>query len=216
MSSKNNRFWIALMAMVAVVGLIGCSTGPGPGPGFVGARVTGGGWLPSASGVLGQKANFGFNAAQCTAGVFAGHFNYHDKGAPLFQPGGVKMNGSVVGAKLCTAGPSCASGCPDGSIEVEVHYRSTNPRLPGEGTALACVDDNGEGANAAADTGRIKVTTGPFGNYVNEGPVQGNIQDHTCTCTDGIDNDGDLLADEDDPACIDPVTGEFNPNLEEG
>jgi len=129
------------------------------------------------------------------------------------------MNGSVVGAKPCSMLDSCllSSGCPHGSIEVTVHYRSTNPRLPGEGTALACVDDNGEGSNApAADTGRIKVTTGPFINYENEGPVQGNIQNHTCTCTDSIDNDGDGLTDEDDPACIDPITGEFNPNLDEG
>jgi len=122
-----------------------------------------------------------------------------------------------VGANLCSAG-SCqpSSGCPDGSIEVEVHYRSTNPRKAGGGTALACVDDNGEGSKAPADTGRIKVTTGPFANYVNAGAVQGNIQNHTCTCTDGIDNDGDGLTDEDDPACIDPVTEEFDPNLDEG
>lgn len=219
MSATNHRFGIAVIAMVAVVGLMGCgSMGGGSDPVFVGSKVTGGGWLPSASGPPG-KANFGFNAAHCEEGVFSGQFNYHDKHAPPpFQPGGVKMHGSVAGAKLCSSQDSClsSSGCPDGSIEVAVDYRSTNPRFPGEGRALACVDDNGEGSKAPADTGRIKVTTGPFAPYANEGFVQGNIQTHTCTCTDGEDNDGDGLTDRDDPACTDPITEEFNPNLDEG
>jgi hypothetical protein len=59
------------------------------------------------------------------------------------------------------------------------------------------------------------VIDGPFSGYVNEGPVQGNIQAHTCTCSDAIDNDGDGLMDEDDPACKDPVTGAFDPNRDD-
>lgn len=214
MNTTNNRCGIAVIVMLALVGLIGCGGG-GSTASLI--KVTGGGWLPSASGLPG-KATFGFNATHCAAGVFSGQFNYHDKHAPApFQPGGVKMNGSVVGARLCV-GTSCqsSSGCPGGSAEVEVHYRSTNPRFAGEGRALACVDDNGEGSKAPADTGRVKVTSGPFAGYVNEGAVQGNIQEHICTCTDGEDNDGDGLTDAADPACIDPITGEFDPNLDEG
>lgn len=208
MSTRKNRVRSTLITTAAILGLIGCGTvGGPPGQGFVGAKMTGGGWIPSSSGVQGHKANFGFNAAQCVESVLAisGHFNFHDKHAPGFQPGGVKMNGSVVGVNLCSPGPCPSSGCPVGSVEVEVAYRSTNPRFPGLGTALACVEDNGEGAKATApDRGKIVVMDGPFEDYQNEGPVQGNIQAHTCTCTDGIDNDGDGLTDADDPACDDP------------
>jgi hypothetical protein len=146
----------------ALVALIGCGTMPGPNPVFVGTKVTRGGHLPSSSGGAGHKANFGFNAAQCAEeGPISGHFNFHDKHAPGFQPGGVKMNGSVVAAKLCSAG-SCqsSSGCDNGLIEVEVAYRSTNPRFPSasEGTALACVSDNGEGSKASAPDTRVANT----------------------------------------------------------
>ena len=211
---------LAIVVTVAVT-LVGCGTGPGPLPGpgmpFSPVKMTGGGWMPSAAG-LPAKANFGFNAAHCTPTSFSGHFNYHDKHARGFQPGGVKMNGTVVSATQCIGAP-CSSGCPQDSFEAVVEYRSTNPRFPGGGTARACVADNGEGAHApSADRARIVVVDGPFAPpapsplpaYSHQGEVQGNIQFHTCTC-----NDGDGLADADDPACLDPVTLEFDPSRDE-
>jgi hypothetical protein len=45
--------------------------------------------------------------------------------------------------------------------------------------------------------------------------VQGNIQSHTCTCNDGIDNDGDQAVDAADSSCLDPVTGQYDPNRDE-
>lgn len=170
--------------------------------------------MPSAAG-LPAKANFGFNAAHCTETTFSGHFNYHDKHAPNFQPGGVKMNGAVVSATQCV-GHACASGCPQDSFEAVVEYRSTNPRFPGSGTARACVADNGEGSKAESeDRALITVVDGPFAAYSNQGDVQGNIQFHTCTCNDGIDNDGDGHIDADDPACLDPMTSQFDPSRDE-
>jgi hypothetical protein len=204
MSMTSNRVRGALTTVAAVVGLVSC--GPIGGGEFVGGKMTGGGWIPSSSQIQGHKANFGFNAAQCVEGQIAGHFNFHDKHAPAFPLGGVKVSGSVVAAKLCTAADPCSeSDCPIGAFEVEVTYRSTNPRYPGPaGRALACVEDKGEGANATgADNGKIVITTGVFRGYENQGPVQGNIQAHECTCTDGKDNDGDGLVDAADPACLD-------------
>jgi hypothetical protein len=131
------------------------------------------------------------------------------------------MNGTVVSATQCIGAP-CPSGCPKDSFEAVVEYRSTNPRFPGTGTARACVVDNGEGSHAqSADRALITVVDGPFvpplpsPPYSNQGDVQGNIQFHTCTCNDGVDNDGDGLADADDPACLDPVTLEFDPSRDE-
>ena len=128
------------------------------------------------------------------------------------------MNGTVVAVTPCNGSCQLLS-CPDDSFEVEVEYRSTNPRYPGTGTALACVVDNGEGANAPADKAIIKVKDGPQGGpyagYSNEGPVQGNVQFHTCTCADGVDNDGDHSVDDADSSCIDPVTGQYDPNRDE-
>src|SRR5262245_24533001 len=216
----------ALLSTLAFgVLMTGCS-GPGlpppvpgePPPPFTPMKMTGGGWIPSAADLPGAKANFGFNASHCTVDTFEGHFNYHDKSAPSFQPGGVKMNGDVVSAFLCT-GADCPPGCEVNSLVAEVEYRSTNPKFPGTGTARACVVDNGEGAHATApDYAVITVGSGPFGpmrgraGYANSGNVQGNIQFHDCTCNDGIDNDGNQLADANDPACIDPATSKFDPN----
>ena len=75
---------------------------------------------------------------------------------------------------------------------MKVDYRSTNPQVPGTGTAFACVLDRGEGANGttdgAGDVGLVAALDGPYapnglfgaGAYVNAGFVQGNIQAHSC------------------------------------
>jgi len=65
--------------------------------------------------------------------------------------------------------------------EIKIHYRSTNPKEPGEGEAVACVVDNGEGINAISlDNAFIDVVSGPYNGYTNSGPVKGNIQSHEC------------------------------------
>ena len=218
MRTRHDRFGLSVLATVALgVAIAGCSSGgprPGPGSQFVPVKISGGGWIPSVMG-LPAKANFGFNAAHCTATTFSGNFNYHDKHARDFQPGGVKMNGAVVDATQCVDGP-CASGCPKDSFEAVVEYRSTNPRFPGNGTARACVADNGEGSKAESDDrALITVVDGIYAGYSNQGDVHGNIQLQGCTCNDGIDNDRDGHVDADDPACVDPVTGQYDPNRDE-
>ena len=219
---KRNHYLlaIAMLTLVAVVGVSGCAV---PG------KVTGGGWIPSTSGVPGDTANFGFNAAQCVLpGPITGHFNYHDEDAPGFAPGGVKMNGPIVDAHLCdpqaTTGPACIGACVDPSgirggrsfYEITVAYRSTNRNFPGVGVAGACFVDLGEGAGASPDLAEVIVLSGPYAGYVNGPvPVQGNIQAHACTCADGLDNNGNGLIDAADPSCIDPTTGRYDPNREE-
>ncbi len=178
---KTSHFLLAkaMFALVAVIGVSGCA---GPG------KVTGGGWIPSTSGDPGDKANFGFNAAQCDVGTIRGRFDYHDQNAAGFAAaGGVKMNGPVTETGLCGVAPFTGGGpcgflfCPDGSYVITVEYSSTNPNLPGDGTAFACVTDNGEGINAtSADMGLVVVPTGPYAGYVNSGLVQGNIRAHDC------------------------------------
>lgn len=150
------------------------------------AKVTGGGWIPSAET---GKANFGFKGDSCS-GPVTGQFNYHDKNA---QAGGVKVQGEVVTAVKCLADSDlgslpapefcstvCALGVGLPALGVEVNYRSTNPNARGSGTAFACVADNGEGANATSDLAAIAIVSGPFTGYTNAGEVQGNIQEHKC------------------------------------
>ena len=160
----------AVFALVAVVGVSGCAPG----------KVTGGGWIPSTSGDPRDKANFGFNAAQCDADAIRGRFDYHDQNAAGFAAaGGVKMNGPVTAMTGLCETPPCP--CPAGSYVITVDYGSTNPNFPGDGVAVACVTDNGEGINAtSADMGSISVTSGPYTGYFNSGPVQGNIRAHDC------------------------------------
>jgi len=174
---------IALMAILGVVSLYGCGV---PG------KVTGGGFIENCDG---SKSNFGFNASSCE-GYIKGHFNYIDKNAGDYL-GGVKMNGTVIDAAECVDPDICKTKIEcvyckmlmkkyneydsERVYQVTVNYRSTNPKFPGEGEAIACVVDNGEGINASAsDLAAIKVTSGPFEGYFNAGPVQGNIQAHDC------------------------------------
>jgi hypothetical protein len=177
MKKRDELSGIVILVLAAVVGLSGCAQG---------GKVTGGGWIPSASGEAGEKANFGFNAEECTPDEVKGHFNYHDKALE------VKMNGPVIDAGECVepfSNPNLSLSCLFCTLTfpglpaygIEVAYRSTNPALPGTGNAIACVTDNGEGANAtSADLGRIFVLSGPYAGYQNAGPVQGNIQAHRC------------------------------------
>jgi hypothetical protein len=176
------------IAILMGFGLSGCAV---PG------KVTGGGSMPSASGVPGEKANLGFKAEQCALDVVAsGQYNYRDDRAPGF-PGGVALNGAVLEAGECVSpNPSlpldfacfvCTHNFPGlPAYGFVVDYRSTNPNvpdiLPAGQTAVACVTDNGEGVKAtSADFGRIFVQTGPYAGYNNSGPIKGNIQRHECT-----------------------------------
>lgn len=217
MKKRTYVFGISIFVLISISGIVGCGEGPGiPGGMPSTGKTTGGGTIPSASGNEGEIANFGFNAALCDlANPAEGNFNYHDKYAAAY-PGGVKFNGDIVGFVLCDdnpATPDCTV-CPEDSdgimpVEAEIHYRSTNPKNKGEGTAFACVVDNGEGVNEdPEDMGEVEVMDGPYMGYSNGGPVQGNIQAHICTCTDGIDNDGDGLIDAADPSCTDPNADE--------
>lgn len=178
-----------IMFSVLCVGIMGLSGCAKPG------KVTGGGTILSANGE-GGKANFGFNADSCDAtynikldeliGV-TGQFNYHDKDYVKLGKGGVKMNGKVTGAALCTDKTKddiiCGKCGKTGQAAYKVYfnYDSTNPKVPGEGAGKVCVIDNGEGFNAASsDMAYIDVESGPYAHYSNEGEVQGNIQSHPC------------------------------------
>ena len=218
MRKKIYVFGVSVFAALSLLWIAGCGNEPpGPGGGMPSTgKMTGGGTIPSASGNEAEIANFGFNAARCDAmNPVEGKFNYHDKYESSYE-GGVKFNGDIVGFILCDDDPATndCTVCPEDSdgimpVEAEIDYRSTNPKFKGEGTAFACVVDNGEGVNEdPEDMGEIEVMDGPYMGYSNGGPVQGNIQAHICTCTDGVDNDGDGLIDADDPSCTDPNADE--------
>jgi hypothetical protein len=186
MKMGNYRLVLSLFFFSALLALTGC-----PDVESVDGKVTGGGWVESASG--GKLASFGFNADSCiNDGNGLGRFNFHDKNA------GVKMNGHITGAWECVedgpglggldckyAGSSLNLDAP--SYEFSLLYRSTNPKNPGTGLAEArvSVKDNGEGARAAKknldkDFFSIEVTGGPYAGYTLDGFVRGNIQAHAC------------------------------------
>jgi hypothetical protein len=89
---KYDTYTIGILCLVLALGLWGCAP----------TQINGGGTLPSKSGKAGDKANFGFSANNCTPGVITGTFNYHDKAAPGWPNGGVKLNGTVVDAGKCS------------------------------------------------------------------------------------------------------------------
>jgi hypothetical protein len=64
--------------------------------------VTGGGWIPSADHVAGDKANFGFSVSNCNlATPPTGNFNYHDKTSKFSAPGSVKLAGPITDGGQC-------------------------------------------------------------------------------------------------------------------
>jgi hypothetical protein len=202
MARKQHLIWIVVVL---------CAT---TGTACLKGKATGGGWLISTDGV--SRANFGFNGSKC--GLFPqGNMNFHDTTAAGFADvGGVKVNGPATAFLVCEPGKflfGCAL-CPDTDSNrflMKFAYQSTNPAVPGSGDLFACVANGG-----AIDHIVVRVDTGPFAGYFNAGELEGgNIQEHDCTCKDGIDNDGDGRIDLFDPDCRDPVTGFFNPNLDE-
>jgi hypothetical protein len=208
MNTKDCLFVMVLVILVSVVGLSGCAKpGKVTGGGWIASQacldleddapdlVIRGENCNGDDDSCGLKANFGFNADSCDDGCsITGHFNYHDKYAPDYADcGGVKMNGVVIEAGECVPlsydfEDECllcndyADSLPDsGTVyTVTVLYRSTNPKFRGEGRAIACVVDNGEGVNAEEDMAAILVKSGPYVGYYNYGKVQGNIQAHEC------------------------------------
>ena len=133
-------------------------------------------------------ATIGFNGDTCDGDLNnpTGHFNYVDKNS------GVKMNGDLTAYGVCVSeeeweGEWFAEDCQAAPLPTPVHlfyvnYRSTNPKTPGEGLTTVYVKDNGEGYNASgSDQMAISVLSGPFSGYEQEGVIQGNIKEHSCT-----------------------------------
>ena len=178
MNEKARRIGGGILAVACLLVLGGC---------LVPGKVTGGGTLASANPASDKTASFGFSANGCDPMNLHGSFTYHDRGVPESvapsRGGGLKIKGAVVGAGLCQeedqTGPECI--CLIGEYQVDVVYRSTNPFTPGNGNAIACVLDNGEGFQAiTADNVFVGILTGPYAGYTNENSVSGNIQAHRC------------------------------------
>jgi hypothetical protein len=199
MKTKWHTFGMVLCLLVAP-GLWGCSF-----PGF----VSGGGTIPSADGVPGDKANFGFSAKQCdTSQPPTGNLNYNDKAK------GVAFNGDITDAERCEScdlssiiacmectTDACRTACANTlnslcarCVEISLRF-STPAQSSGElfgatfnfrSTNLSS-QDSGTGIVCARDNGdgndwaAVQLTsTGPFNNYQNSGIVQGNISGKTC------------------------------------
>ena len=188
---------LKLSLVAAVISLSACAYGP--------AKITGGGTMDSTSGVTGDKANFGFNMERCDLSAPAkGHVTFHDKNAPDFQPGGVRLRADVVDRletiatvqgypifgntgycqfdeNVTNADNLCV--CPSG-YQVGFNYSSQNPKFPGSGFGVMCVyagdypDPNS--FTSSANVNVVKIGSGPFANYQNTGAVRGNLQPHSC------------------------------------
>lgn len=139
-------------------------------------KVTGGGWIVSASGPL-EKASFGFNA-KCRdrpggAVLYEGQLEFKDPGA------GVRIHGNVEPDEFVElAGVTCKEA---GEVLVfpfatfRGSYRTQPPG--GQGDFVVNVVDNGEPGALNGDT--FEITLSGSLTYYNSGPIQGgNIQVH--------------------------------------
>jgi hypothetical protein len=102
--------------------------------------VTGGGWIPSADLVSGDKANFGFSGQQCDLSQPpTGNFNFHDKSSGFSSGTSVKMNGTLAQAGQCvfstcatdadcsTGGGTCGLLLPNNAIAPVCVYPDSIP-----------------------------------------------------------------------------------------
>lgn len=176
---------IRAKSLILGLGIAALTLGAGPCP----SKVTGGGMLAG-------RATIAFKGDSC-GNTTKGEFEY------VAHEGVVKMHGELVELTQCFAIGTDESGnlittCPQcqalrallnpppqppgiADFQFLVSYRSTNPSFAGNGQALVCVSDNGEGSNASgSDAAFIQVLTGPFAGYTNFGAVQGNIAQHKC------------------------------------
>jgi hypothetical protein len=182
---------VVLAALVAALSVAGCARGIATGGGTIPSK------FPETRGAT--TANFGFWGDSCGVST-TGNFNYHDKSVFNEQKaGGLKMVGPVQDACDCMqrgTSEDCDGLCAicdalsylgdvlgeNGYVSaLKAHYYSSNPKLPGEGTAYACVVDNGEGSQVDADDAlAVTVEGGPYDGYFNWGEVSGNLQAYPC------------------------------------
>jgi len=107
--------------------------------------VSGGGWIPSADGVSGDKANFGFSGQQCDlTQPPTGNFNFHDKTSKFSAPGSVKMNGTLVDAgqcaiSSCTTNADCTQAADGTCITTGSGLFCAYPNNPLIQGCLVCV-----------------------------------------------------------------------------
>jgi hypothetical protein len=141
-------------------------------PGCYATKFTGGGQIisgnnfsagKSAARPAGGGANFGFTY-DVTKGNFAG--TYRDGDVAMSLTGNPTYDEYYDGSENC--------------MSADGDYRSTNPRLRGNGTVHINACDNGEG-RGSYDHLEIQVNTGPFEGYSNSGYTRGNLQAHKAT-----------------------------------
>lgn len=135
-----------------------------------GCKVTGGGTIPSASNVEGEKATYTITANNdgeyCQFNAPKGKITYHDKYAPRWNRVDLHSNEIIYF---------------DGE-DAYFKYNSTNPLHPGEGYAGAYFYTTDQGENVKADYISIFVYDGPYEGYHNDGYIQGNLILHDDGC----------------------------------
>jgi hypothetical protein len=149
-------------------------------------QATGMGWIQSVvpvdlTGETPQKATFGFAFYRDTSdpdspaftGLLRG--SYHDPRLADNRTDDVDFKGEGVLSHSTTppaGAPADVTGCLTGSPT----YESQNTYLPGTGTLLLTICDREDPVNGGAilnDYISIKVITGPFMGYTNNGFVEG-------------------------------------------
>lgn len=182
---RNMKIGVAAVAVAVLVTVYACKLVPG--------IFSGGGTIPNTSSQNG-KSTFGFTVDTCNDTTPNLSVNYvgHD-GTSLISTGdvftaGQCVNGFNSAGALCLA---CNALIPDDpgsnptgpTYAAGFEYVSRSAGSMGQtGTAVACFQDNGQGANAPApDFAGIVVTSGPFTGYAKSGPVSGNVQSQPCS-----------------------------------
>jgi len=165
-SRLNKVFTMSAMSAIALTVLLG-----------TGCKYTGGGYIPSASGIEGEKATV----------ALMGRHDPNEQGEDNKTTVRIQYNDHGTGERfhVNTETESCADGCHvvPNAAEFAGEYCGQGqhgPRHLGEdacGTALIQLIDYGEGEDGHGAL-RIWLQGGVYDGYYNEGEIQGNIQAH--------------------------------------
>jgi len=162
----NKVFTVSAMSAIALTVLLG-----------TGCKFTGGGYIPSASGIEGEKATV----------ALMGRHDPNEPGEDNMTTVRIQYNDHGTGVRfhVNTETDSCADGChlEPNAAEFAGEYcgqGQNGPRHLGEeacGIAFIQVLDIGEGQDPHGAL-RIVLEGGVYDGYYNEGLIQGNLQAH--------------------------------------
>jgi len=166
--------YFKLLVALSTVSVLAACGGPG--------HVSGEGNIHSLGGF--ETATLKFDANSCD-GIdnSNGQVIMKDKHAIDWEDvSGIQLEGTVDSTYFCSDSldfdaPLCS--CNTGYQEINFSYVSTNDQAPGEGTAIACMGDTGNGNEKGLNgIAEVFVISGPYTGYHNVGAT--NVTQHGC------------------------------------